>query len=358
METFKVAVVGGSGYTGAELVRLLLEHPGFELIAATSTNENGLPLAEKYPALLGFTDLKYSLVSELPVHELDAVFLAVPHTAAFDIAPRLLELGISVIDLSADFRLKDPAVYEKWYNVKHGAPELLNKAVYGLPELYRHQLAEQAHRRLTLGEPALVACPGCYPTASALAAAPVLAADAVMPGRPVIVNAVSGASGMGRSATDAGLFSNINEDARAYNVGTHRHQPEIEQTLTTEAQRQVLVQFTPVLIPMTRGIVSNVAISMLPGLRPDVVEVIYQTAYSDEPFVKLLPYGKMPQSASVSTTNQAHIGYFLDEHTDILIASCAIDNLGKGAATQAVQCANIVFGHPETAGLEKIGVVV
>ena len=358
MSTYKVAVVGGSGYTGAELVRLLIEHPEFELIAATSTSENGLALAEKYPALMGHTDLKYSLVSELPLDELDTVFLAVPHTAAFDIAPQLLQYGISVIDLSADFRLKDVAVYEKWYNVTHGAPELLAKAVYGLPELYRHQLVDQANRRATTGEPALVACPGCYPTASALAAAPVLAADAMMPGRPVIINAVSGASGMGRSASDASLFTNVNEDARSYNVGTHRHTPEIEQTFSIEAQQQIPVSFTPILIPMTRGIVSNVAINMLPGLRSDVIDVIYQTAYSDEPFVKLLPYGKMPQSSSVSTTNQAHIGYFLDEQTNILVASCAIDNLGKGAATQAIQCANIVFGLSETIGLDRIGVVV
>ena len=358
MDTYKAAIVGGSGYTGAELIRLLLEHPGFELVAATSTSENGLPVAEKYPSLLGFTDLKYTLVSELPVQDLDIVFLAVPHTAAFDIAPKLLEYGITVIDLSADFRLKDVSVYEKWYNVTHGAPELISQAVYGLPELYRHLLVEQAARRLRSGEPALVACPGCYPTASALAAAPVLAADAVMSGRPVIINAVSGASGMGRSATDASLFTNVNEDARSYNVGTHRHSPEIEQILTTEAQHPVQVSFTPILIPLTRGIVANVAISMLPGLRSDVIDVIYQTAYSDEPFVKLLPYGKMPQTSSVSTTNQAHIGYFLDENTNVLVTSCAIDNLGKGASTQAIQCANIIFGLPETMGLEKIGVVV
>ncbi|MCL2632844.1 MAG: N-acetyl-gamma-glutamyl-phosphate reductase [Coriobacteriia bacterium] len=355
---FKVAVVGASGYTGVELVRLILEHPEFELVAATSTSENGVPISDKYPSLLGYTDLKYSLVSDLPVRDLDLVFLAVPHTAAFDIAPSLLEHGISVIDLSADFRLKDVEVYEKWYNVAHGAPDLIERAVYGLPELYRHQLVELAARRVQLGEPALVACPGCYPTASALAAAPVLAADAMMTGRPVIINAVSGASGMGRSATDASLFSNVNEDARSYNVGKHRHTPEIEQIYAIEASQHVPVSFTPILIPITRGIVANVAISMLPGLRQDVIEVIYQTAYSEEPFVKLLPYGQMPQSSSVSTTNQAHIGYFLDENTDVLVASCAIDNLGKGAATQAVQCANIVLGLSETMGLERIGVVV
>jgi len=357
MDKYNVAVIGGSGYAGAELIRLLLQHPGFELVAATSTTENGMPIAQKYPALLGYTDLKYSLVAELPVNDLDAVFLAVPHTAAADIAPSLLEMGINVFDLSADFRLKDPAVYEKWYGVAHSAPELIPDAVYGLPELYRNTLVEKAERRASTGTPALVACPGCYPTASALAAAPVMAAEAMMPGRPVVINAVSGQSGAGRSANDASVFSNVNEDARAYNVGTHRHTPEIEQTLSTEARQEILVQFTPVLIPMTRGIVSNVTINMLPGLTADVVEVIYQTAYSDEPFVKVLPYGKMPQSSSVSNTNNAHIGIFMDERTNLLVASCAIDNLGKGAACQAVQCANIIFNYPETTGLGSIGVM-
>jgi N-acetyl-gamma-glutamyl-phosphate reductase len=357
MEKYQVAVIGAAGYTGIELVRLLLGHPEFELVAATSTSEQGQPIAERYPALIGHTDMEFCSVQRLGDYDLDAVFLAVPHTAALDIAPQLLEFGISVIDLSADFRLKDPLVYEQWYDQQHSAPELLPDAVYGLPELYRLDLVKLSEMRAS-GRPVLVAGPGCYPTASAIAASPVLAAGAMMPGRPVIINAVSGASGMGRKASDASLFVSVNEDARAYNVGTHRHTPEIEQILSYEANQPINVQFTPHLIPMTRGLISTVAVSLLPGLNKDVIDVIYSTAYSDEPFVKLLPYGQMPQTSSVAGTNQAHLGIFFDSHTDQLVASCAIDNLGKGASSQAVQCANIIFGLPETTGLDSIGAVI
>ncbi|MDR0459212.1 MAG: N-acetyl-gamma-glutamyl-phosphate reductase [Coriobacteriales bacterium] len=358
MDKYKVAIIGAAGYTGTELVRLLLGHPSFELVAATSSSENGQSIAQRFPAFMGHTDLTFTTVAELEELKLDAVFLAVPHTAALDIAPHLLEMGISVIDLSADFRLKDAAVYEEWYKAKHSAPELLAKAVYGLPELYRLDLVRLAELRANNGEPALVACPGCYPTASALAVAPTLAAGAMMPRRPVVINAVSGASGMGRTAQEASHFVTINEDARAYNVGTHRHIPEIEQTFSTEARQPITVQFTPVLIPMTRGLLATATINLLPGLNKEVLEVIYSTAYSEEPFVKLLPYGKMPQTSHVSNTNQAQLGMFFDEHTDQLVVSCAIDNLGKGASSQALQCANIIFGLPETSGLISIGSVI
>ena len=357
MENYKAAVIGAAGYTGTELVKLLLGHPGFDLVAATSTSEKGVRLDERYPALLGHTDLRYVTLQELGDYDIDLVFLAVPHNTAMDIAPKLMDFGITVIDLSADFRLKDADVYRQWYNMEHVAPSLLETAVYGLPELNRNSLLYLADLRES-GQSVLVACPGCYPTASALAASPALAAGAMMPGRPVVINALSGASGMGSKATEASHFVSVNEEARAYNVGVHRHTPEIEQTLSIEAGQPINVQFTPHLIPMNRGLISTVAISLLPGLKQNVLEVIYATAYSDEPFVNMLPYGVMPKTSSVMGTNQAQIGIFFDAHTDMLVASCAIDNLGKGASAQAIQCANIVYKMPETTGLDTIGMVI
>ena len=358
MDKYKVAVVGASGYAGIDLVRLILAHPGFELVAATAESDQGQPLAERYPALYGATDMVFCSVQDLDNIDLDAVFLAVPHTAAIELATRFWERDIMIIDLSADFRLKDPSVYESWYNNQHGATWLLRSAVYGLPELYRSELLKLAEGRRRNNKAGLVACPGCYPTASALAIAPAIAAGAMLPGHPVVVSALSGASGMGRKPTDASHFVSINENARAYNVAKHRHTPEIEQTLSEEAGQPILVQFTPHLVPMTRGIISTVTLSLLPGLNESIFRVIYSTAYDDEPFVKLLPPGHMPETKSVSGTNLAHIGIAFDARTDQLIASCAIDNLGKGASAQAIQCANIVFGHPETLGLETLALTV
>jgi N-acetyl-gamma-glutamyl-phosphate reductase len=359
MTKYKAAVVGAAGYTGIEIVRYLLAHPGFELVATTSDAYADVPLAQLYPALSGQTDLKFSRKSTLDDLEgLEAVFLAVPHTAAMALAPDLLERGISVFDLSADFRLHDAAVYEQWYQHAHTAPELLQSAVYGLPELYRTDLHDLVTQRTQEQKAALVACPGCYPTASALAAAPALAAGAAREGFPVIINALSGASGLGRKATEQSAYIAVNENARAYGVTTHRHTPEIEQTLSAEANTPVQVQFTPHLVPMKRGLLATVNLAVLPGLSTEVMEVIYNTAYADEAFVQMLPTGVMPQTASVVGTNQAQVGLAYDARLNQLIVSCAIDNLGKGASAQAVQCANIVFGFPETCGLTNNGAIV
>ena len=358
MDKYLVAVVGASGYTGIELVRLLLGHEGFELVAATSDSGQGQLLSQAYPALYGQTDLRFSPMASLEGLDLDAVFLAVPHTAAMEITPYFLGRGISVFDLSADFRLRDPLVYEQWYGHAHTAPGLLPMAVYGLPELYRSNLREVAEQRQAGYGPALVACPGCYPTASALAIAPAIAAGAMLPDHPVIINAISGASGMGKQATEASHFISINEDMRAYNVGSHRHTPEIAQTLSTEAGHPVKVQFTPHLVPISRGLLATVTLSLLPNLSQEIFDTIYSAAYADEPFAKLLPDGQMPQTSSVRGSNMAQIGIRFDAGTDQLVACCAIDNLGKGASSQAVQCANIIFGYPETTGLDSIGSVV
>jgi N-acetyl-gamma-glutamyl-phosphate reductase len=362
MHTQKVAVVGGAGYAGIELVRLLIGHPSLELVGVTSDSEAGKPLSELYPALLGKTKQKFLPHSAIDsIHELDAVFLAVPHTAAMAMAPALLERGVSVFDLSADFRLKDAEVYKKWYGVPHTAPELLPAAIYGLPELNRPLLArkglELAQSPLSGKGFALVACPGCYPTASTLAVAPAFVAGYVADG-PVVINAISGVSGAGRTPSQDKHFCSVNENVKAYSVARHRHTPEIAQILGWQAGKDVNVVFTPHLAPFTRGLLSTVAVPIKPGITGKDIAQVYAQVYGAEPFVHVLPYGTMPQTASVAGTNNAQVGIMLDEAAGMLIASCAIDNLGKGAASQAIQCANIVFGVEEAAGLAAIGGIV
>jgi N-acetyl-gamma-glutamyl-phosphate reductase len=367
MEIRNVAVVGAAGYAGIELVRYLLVHPGFRLIAVTSDSDAGKPLAEVYPTLTGRTELvftEHSIIDAMT--DLDAVFLAVPHTTAMAMVPKLLSRGISVFDLSADFRLKDAAIYEQWYGVTHTAPELLASAIYGLPEINRSLLYQRHQERLAgsvpstgLGaskrdissvSPALVACPGCYPTASVLTIAPALVVGFATAG-PIIVNAISGVSGAGRSPRQTAQFCSVNENVNAYGIATHRHIPEIAQAFAWEAGKQVPVVFMPHLAPMTRGLLVTITMQVKAGVSASALESVYKVAYADEPFVRFLPYGVMPRTASVVGTNNAQIGIQLDETTNTLIASGAIDNLGKGAASQAVQCANIVFGFEEVAGL-------
>ncbi|MDR1015791.1 MAG: N-acetyl-gamma-glutamyl-phosphate reductase [Coriobacteriales bacterium] len=350
-----VAVIGGAGYAGIELVRYLLGHPGFDLVAVTSDQDAGTALAELYPALTGRTDLAFvghGVVDGMA--ELDAAFLAVPHTAAMEMAPALLGRGICVFDLSADFRLKDAAVYERFYGARHSAPELLAQAVYGLPEVNRPLLKQQAQGRegtpASVPRSALVACPGCYPTASTLALAPALAAGFAAEGTAV-VNAVSGVSGAGRTPRQGNHFCSANENVNAYGVATHRHLPEIAQVLAWQAGRRVPVVFTPHLAPLTRGLLATATLPLGPGACARALEDAYGAAYEEETFVQLLPYGTMPRTASVVGTNNAQVGIVLDEGNNVLVASCAIDNLGKGAASQAVQCANIVFGFEEAQGL-------
>ncbi|MDR1421707.1 MAG: N-acetyl-gamma-glutamyl-phosphate reductase [Coriobacteriales bacterium] len=388
MPALRAAVIGAAGYGGIELVRHLLGHPFFELIAASSDRDAGLPLVELYPALLDRTALSFVPHEEVLAlardGRLEAVFLAVPHTTALGMVPDLLEDGVSVFDLSADFRLKNPTTYERWYGVAHTASDLLARAVYGLPELYRSQLA-QAGRQASAQEtvrtsaqasaqaglpvgmpgsthartrtPALVACPGCYPTASALAAAPALAAGITL-AAPVVVNAISGVSGAGRKANATTHFCSVDENVNAYGVTTHRHTPEIIQIFSTEAGRTVPVVFTPHLAPLKRGLLATATLSLQAGVDADILETVYLTAYEGEAFVRLLPFGTMPRTASVLGSNCAQVGIAFDAASNTLIASCAIDNLGKGAAAQAIQCANIVFGFKETVGLIGIPPVV
>jgi N-acetyl-gamma-glutamyl-phosphate reductase len=344
-----VAVVGAAGYAGIEAVRLVLGHPRLRLALATSAADDGKPIASVYPALAGATDLAFVAPSANEIADkADIALLAVPHTAAVELAVPLLEAGVTVIDLSADFRLKDASVYERWYGVVHGAPHLLGEAVYGLPELDRSGLAGTR----------LVACAGCYPTASALAAVPALEAGVTV-GSRLVIDAKSGVSGAGRSATAATHYVAANEAVRAYSAGgTHRHTPEIEQTLAIAAGCEIAVTFTPHLVPMSRGLLATAYLDVQDGLTTaDAVE-LYLNRYADEPFVHVHEAGQMPSTSEVVGSNRAAIGVVVDPRTGMLVATCAIDNLVKGAAGKAVQCLNAVLGYPETEGFERPGPIV
>ena len=349
---YRCAVVGAAGFAGAELVRILAGHPDFELARITSTSDAGKSVSELYPALRGVCDLVFephdALLADAAAPSsaagVDAAFLAVPHTAALGMASALVGAGVRVFDLSADFRLADASVYEEWYGATHTATDLLGGAVYGLPEVAREEMAEG---------PALVACPGCYPTASALATLPAVEAG-LLAGSTVTVAALSGVSGAGRKPTARTHFCAAGESAGLYGL-PHRHTPEIAQTLSRAAGRDVEVVFTPHLVPMVRGLVATAYVPLAADA-PSAVTVeevhgLYERRYAGEPFVEVLPVGQMPQTAWVEGTNRAMVGVALAPGGGTLIASCAIDNLVKGAAGQAVQDANIVCGLDETAGL-------
>lgn len=337
---YRAAVVGAAGYAGIELVRLLAGHPAFELALVTSGKDAGRAVSDVYPALAGvdlaFTDPDTARIAA----SADVAFLAVPHTAAMALAPELLEAGLVVIDASADFRLKDAEVYRAWYGVEHAAPGLLPRAVYGLPELDRTALPGAT----------LVACPGCYPTATLLAAVPAIAAGAAVLGK-VVVDAKSGVSGAGRTPGEGTHFPNVNEAVAPYKVAEHRHTPEIAQELARAAGRDVPLVFTPHLVPMTRGLLSTVYLDAADGLHAADAHAVYAERFADEPFITVHPLGRMPSTAEVRGSNRAHIGVALDERSSTLVVACAIDNLVKGTSGQAVQCANLALGLDETLGL-------
>lgn len=337
----KVAIIGAPGYAGIELTRLILGHPELQLTMVTSAAEAGKRVDDVYPILSGHTDLSYVEPDVAAIAKAaEIAFLGVPHTAALKLAPALLAAGLTVIDASADYRLKDPEVYEAWYGVPHTSSHLLASAVYGLPELSREGLAGAS----------LVACPGCYPTASLLAAVPAIEAGLVA-GDKIIVDAKSGVSGAGRSPGAGTHYPTVNESLQPYRVGSHRHTPEIEQGLALAAGRVLRVVFTPHLVPMTRGLLSTVYMDASTEISSAELVQIYRERYADEPFVRVHDAGRMPSTAEVRGTNRAHIGVSVDP-AGTIVAVCAIDNLVKGTAGQAVQCANLVLGIDETSGLD------
>ena len=348
----KVAIVGASGYSGEELVRLLLDHPHAELVAVTSRQSAGQTLAQVFPKFASHPKSKTLHFSEpnaeLLAKQADVVFLALPHGVAAEYAVPLMNAGCTVIDLSADFRLKSADVYKEFYAHDHPAPELLAKSVYGLPEVYREQI-QQAR---------LVASPGCYPTSILLPTIPLLRAGLIKH-HGIIADAMSGVSGAGRKAELDYLFCECNESVRPYGVPKHRHLSEIEEQLSLAAGAQVVIQFTPHLIPVNRGILTtlylapNAHFGDAAGATKfgEQVASCYAKAYADEPFVRLLEGKALPDTKNVVGTNVCEIAWRLDPRTGRLIVMSAEDNLVKGASGQAVQSMNILCGFPETSGL-------
>jgi len=336
----RIGIVGASGYTGAELARLLCGRQDVTLTVATSRQYKGKKLAEVYPNLTGLADI---VCEELQTQELaeraEFFFTAVPHQTAMAIVPDLLRAGKKVVDLSADFRLHDAAVYEKWYQ-PHTAQEYLAEAIYGLPELHRQEIAKAR----------LVANPGCYPTSVILGLAPLLKAGAVEP-ESIIADSKSGASGAGRTAQTGMLFCEVTEGFKAYKVAAHRHTPEMEQEISKLCARPVAISFTPHLLPMARGILSTIYAKLTRPLADDEIAELYRNFYQDEPFVRLCQSGTLPATQFVRGANFCDIGFKTDRRTGRVIILSAIDNLVKGAAGQAVQNMNLMCNLPETRGL-------
>jgi N-acetyl-gamma-glutamyl-phosphate reductase len=338
----RVAVLGATGYAGVELLRLLARHPGVELVLLSSEQYRGRRADEVYPFLTGVV----AGVLEAPDPEAvaasaEVVFSALPHGAAAPIVRELRRLGRRVIDISADFRLRDPAVHARWYG-EHPAPELLEEAVYGLPELYRRRLRDAV----------LVAVPGCYPTGALLGLAPLARAGLLR--HPVIIDAKSGTTGAGRKAAVDQLFAEVNENFHAYALGGHRHAPEIDQELRA-AGAAVGVVFVPHLLPVSRGILTTMYVRC--PVAHQALADVYAEAYRGEPFVVVRGEGASPELREVRGTNRCVIGWRSDAGTRHAVILTAIDNLGKGAAGQAVQCLNLMLGFPEATGLEAPALV-
>jgi N-acetyl-gamma-glutamyl-phosphate reductase len=340
----KTAIVGASGYSGEELVKLLLRHPFVELAAVTSRQYAGQTLAQVFPKYANEPRAKTLRFSEPKVELLakaaDIVFLALPHGVAAEFAGPLLDLGCQVIDLSADFRLKSAAVYKEFYGHDHPAPELLQKSVYGLPEVYRAQIKSAS----------LIASPGCYPTSILLPVMPLLKAGLVKRAG-IIADSLSGVSGAGRKVELDYLFVECNESVRPYGIPKHRHLSEIEEQLSASAGEPVVIQFSPHLIPINRGILTTLYFEPTRKITEGEVASCYQVAYGQEPFVRLLEGKALPDTKNVTGTNVIEIAWRLDSRTGRLVVMSALDNITKGASGQAVQSMNILRGFPETLGL-------
>ena len=342
----KIGILGASGYTGAELVRLLLRHPRVDIALLTADRRAGKPMSDVFPQFSPYA--LPTLVAldgvDWPALGLDLVFCALPHGTTQKVIKDLLARAptIKIVDLSADFRLADPAAYARWYGHPHAAVELQKKAVYGLTEIYRPQIKTAQ----------LVANPGCYTSCAELALIPLLKAKAIDPNE-IVIDAKSGMTGAGRAAKEEMLFSEVSEGFHAYGVGHHRHMAELDQEFSLAAGREVVVSFTPHLVPMNRGILSTIYVRSPKASAQDLHALLLKS-YANEPFVHVLPFGALPQTRHVRGSNMTFIGIATDRIPGRAIIGSALDNLTKGASGQAVQNMNLMLGFPETTGLEQV----
>lgn len=343
---YRIGIIG-DGYTAVELLRIIALHDEFEPVYISSTDNIGKPIDSVYPQLKGFCSLVCEATDPDKIKATcDAVFLALPHGLSVPMVMELSSAGLKCIDLGADFRLKDPAVYEEYYEVKHAAPELLNQAVYGLPELYRNKIRDAV----------IIANPGCFPTSAILPLAPLLESDLVQT-EGIIIDSKSGVSGAGRGLKISSHFCEVNEGIHAYSVGTHRHTPEIAQELSLAAGQAVDIIFTPHLVPMNRGILTTSYSRLKHGIKAEDLRRALEEKYGQERFVRILDRDQMPHTKWVYGSNFIDIGIYVDSVKGHVILVSAIDNLTKGASGQAIQNLNIMLGLEESKGIGTVGVM-
>ncbi len=342
----KVGIVGGTGYTGVELLRILAAHPEVQLTCITSRKEDGLPVAEMYPSLRGRVSLAFSSPDNTRLGDCDVVFFATPHGVAMSQARELLASGVKIIDLAADFRIKNVAEFEKWYGIPHTCPDLLEGAVYGLPELQREAIRSSR----------LIGNPGCYPTTMQLGYYPFLKAGLINPGQ-LIADCKSGVSGAGRKAEIGTLFSEASDNLKAYSVAGHRHVPETLEQLRKMTNASVGLVFTPHLIPMIRGMHSTLYATLNHPVSNDELQQLVEDTYRNEPFVDVMPFASHPETRSVRGSNTLRISLHRPGNGTTLIILVVQDNLMKGASGQAVQCMNLMSGLPETVGLTQLPIL-
>ncbi|MDD2934618.1 MAG: N-acetyl-gamma-glutamyl-phosphate reductase [Methylotenera sp.] len=340
----KVGIVGGTGYTGVELLRLLSVHPNVTLTAITSRGDAGSAVADMFPSLRGYVDLAFSDPAQANLSECDVVFFATPHGVAMGQAQTLLDAKVKLIDLAADFRLQDTAVFEKWYKLPHSCPNVLREAVYGIPELYREKIKSAQ----------VIGNPGCYPTTVLLGLAPLLEQGLIDYSAPIIADSKSGVSGAGRKAEVATLFAESSDSMKAYGVAGHRHHPEIYAQLTQLAGTELHFIFVPHLIPMIRGMLSTIYVKLSEKAKSVDLQALYEQRYQHERFVDVMPTGSLPETRSVRGSNQIRIALHRQAEAGYLTLVVVQDNLVKGAAGQAVQNMNIMFSLPENTGLEVV----
>jgi len=342
----KVGIVGGTGYTGVELLRLLAVHPDVQLTAITSRKEDGLPVADMFPSLRGRVNLAFAAPDNVDLKQCDVVFFATPHGVAMAQAPELLAAGVKVIDLAADFRLKDQATFEKWYKIPHTCPELLPEAVYGLVELNREQIRGAR----------LIANPGCYPTTMQLGFYPLLK-NKLADASSLIADCKSGVSGAGRKAEIGTLFSEASDNFKAYSVAGHRHTPETVAQLQRFTEQEVGLIFTPHLVPMIRGMHSTLYARLTRDISNEELQALFETEYAGSAFVDVMPFGSHPETRSTRGSNMLRIALQRPGNGNTLVLLVVQDNLVKGASGQAVQCMNLMFGLDETTGLQQIALL-
>lgn len=342
----QVGIVGGTGYTGVELLRTLANHPSAEVIMITSRSENGVSVADMYPNLRGIYDLKFTVPDIEQLKTCDVVFFATPHGVAMSMTPALIKHGVKVIDLAADFRIEDLEIWQQWYGMEHTGYDLMSEVVYGLPEYYRSRIKDAK----------VIANPGCYPTSILLGVLPLLNAGLIDP-NSIVADGKSGVSGAGKGANVAMLAAEMSESFKAYGVNGHRHLPEMKEKMTEITGHEVDLTFVPHLVPMIRGMESSIYATLTEDVSQEELQALYETTYSFEPFVDVMPTGSLPETRMVKGSNMCRMAIYRPAGGSKVVVTSVIDNLVKGAAGQAIQNMNIMFGLEEKAGLTQVALL-